>query len=188
MSGCSLFGDKAAAPGSFENIAFTTTNQPMLTVHAITNYVNVTNFIPQIVPQVVVINHTNEIGVVVPTYATNFVTVLTTNVVTQTNVTPAGTTVQVPQITGPSVLAETGLGALNSVPGWGMLAATILGIGFGAYKTYRNSALQKKYTGATTDPTIIVENLKAVATQKQADNSALAQAASILSGTTPPKV
>jgi hypothetical protein len=184
LCGCSLFGDKAATPGTFENLAANTTNVPMITVRAFTNYVTITNTVQ--VPQVVTVNHTNEVGVVVPVYQTNYLTV--TNFARETNVVPAGTVVQVPQITGPSVLAQTGLSALNSVPGWGMLAATILGIGFGAYKTYRNSALEKKYTGATQDPVVIVDNLKTVVTQKQADNAALAQAASILSGTTPPKV
>ena len=185
--GCSLFGNKASDPGKVEQALFNSSNTPMVTVHDFTNYVNVTNVVQKIVPQIVTITVTNEVGVVVPVFKTNYIEVEVTNVTKKADtVIPAGTTVQVPQLSGPSPAVETGIGLFNSIPGWGTIAAAVVGIGFGAYQKLRNRSLAAKHTLATEDPATILANLKVVAAQKSMDADALESARAIMLAPKPP--
>lgn len=153
ITGCALFGNQAQAPGAFEEKLFTTTNVPMVTVHSFTNFVTVTNVVPVVKEQVVTVNHTNEVGVVVPTFETNHVTVYETNKVQEPRVVEAGTTVLVPQLTGNTAKGDAIQSTARGIAGLfgygGLVTIALSGLGHW-YQAARNKALAASYTGAST--------------------------------------
>jgi len=166
--GCKLFGTNAAAPGSFEGGLFNVTNVPMLTVRAMTNTVvtQVTNTVTNVVfvskevvttntvTQTNLLNQVVLIPVTVTNTVTNAVSSVTQQVAPQTNqvVTPAGSTVLVPQEAGMKPAGQAvvaGGSAVAGMFGWGALAGAVL-LGFGNWwQAGRNKALAASYTGAT---------------------------------------
>lgn len=142
MTGC------ASAPGKFEEAIFTRTNVPMLTVHSVTNFVTVTNVVPKFEVQIVQV--TNAVGVVVPTFETN--RVLETNYVREAIVTPAGSTVMVPQFTGRTAAGDaaiSGAGAMGGMFGYGGIVVAVLSGLTNWWQKSRNQSLAAKYTGAS---------------------------------------
>lgn len=152
VAGCSLLGTSARDPGKFEESLFSTTNVPMLTVHAFTNTVTVTNIVPREVTNVVTVQKTNEVGVFVPIFETNHVTVYDTNRTQVEKVIPAGSTVMVPQLVAPSATGQAAIATGSGIAGlWGLgpLAGMLLSGGFNWWQKARNAALAAKYTGAS---------------------------------------
>lgn len=155
LTGCSLLGSQASAPGKFEESLFNVTNVPMVTVHELQRVVWVTNraevTVTNLVP--VAVFRTNEVNEVNVTYRTNesYETRYVTNRVSETNVLPAGSTVMVPQLTGLSGKGEAlaaGASGVAGLFGYGGIAGILLsGLGHW-WQNARNRALAAQATGA----------------------------------------
>lgn len=146
LTGCS------STPTRFDQAMFTVTNVPMVTVRAITNVVTVTNTVPVEVVRTNTLLVTNVLNEVIPTYVTVTNTVERQVVSQETNVTPAGATILVPQLAGRSGTGEAivqGTGAVAGLWGFGALAIAVAsGIG-NAYQRLRNRQMAAAAVGMT---------------------------------------